>query len=303
MHRRAAGIALICLLVAEPRTGRGQPAGTASPSPDGAASSPGSAASSPDRAAAPARPALVGRPIIEWAATAAGGAFWSVTGVLFKPDLAPSECRWCESNGFDDWAQRSLRWSDTRTADVVSDILSYGAVPLAAGGLVALAAASEGKAREIFVDEVIVAEAMVASGLIGEAFRFATGRERPSVRALPPEEKPNTPHPEENNLSFFSGHVATSFGLAVASGTVASLRGRRLAPVIWATGLTLAAATSYLRLAADEHYATDVVAAAVAGAAVGLAVPLLHRPRAERTGWSAIAAPAPGGAVLLFLWR
>jgi membrane-associated phospholipid phosphatase len=290
MRRRAAGIALIGLFVTEPSAGFGQ---TAAPKP---------AAPAPDRRS-PEPPALVGRPLLEWSVTAAGGLLWISTGVFLKPEIAPSECRWCSSNGFDDWVQESLRWSDAQTADVISDVISYGVAPLSAGGLVALAAAQEGRAGEILVDEVIVAEALVASGLVGEAFRFATGRERPSVRALPPEEKPNTAHPEENNLSFISGHVATSFGLAVASGTVATLRRRRLAPLIWATGLTLAAATSYLRLASDEHYATDVLAAAVAGSAVGLAVPLLHRPRGEPTGWTALAAPAPGGAMLLLVWR
>jgi membrane-associated phospholipid phosphatase len=147
-----------------------------------------------------------------------------------------------------------------------------------------------------------VAESVVASGLLGEAFRLATARERPSVHALPPDEKPMTDHPEENNMSFVSGHSATSFGLAVSSGMVASMRKRRLAPVIWATGLSLAAATSYLRIASDEHYMTDVLAGSVLGAAVGLAIPLLHRPRGER-GPAVVIGPAPGGAAVLLVWR
>ncbi len=152
------------------------------------------------------------------------------------------------------------------------------------------------------MDFLIVSEAPVASGLLGEALRFSTGRERPSVRALPPEEKAMTEHPEENNLSFVSGHAATSFALAVSSGMVASKRGRRLAPVIWAAGLTLAAATSYLRIASDEHYMTDVLGGAALGAAVGLAVPLLHRPRGERAP-AVTVVPAPRGATVLLVWR
>jgi membrane-associated phospholipid phosphatase len=42
--------------------------------------------------------------------------------------------------------------------------------------------------------------------------------------------------------------------------------------------LTLAAATGYLRIAADRHYFTDVLAGAALGAGAGLTVPyLMHR--------------------------
>ena len=64
----------------------------------------------------------------------------------------------------------------------------------------------------------------------------------------------------------------------MASGTVASLRGYRAAPWIWASGLTLAGVTGYLRIAGDKHYFTDVVTGAVVGSFVGFAVPYwLHR--------------------------
>lgn len=247
-----------------------------------------------------ARPALVARPLLEWSAIAAGGALWLTTGTLIKPDIAPSSCRWCDSNAFDD-ELRSLRWSNPRGVDLTSDVISYGLAPLSAGGLVALAALQRGSASELAVDLPILAEALVAAGLLGEALRFATARERPNVHALPADQKPMTEHPEENNLSFVSGHVATSFSLAVASGTIASLRGRRLAPIIWAAGLTLAATTSYLRIASDEHYFTDVLGGALLGAGIGLAVPLLHRPRGGRAP-AVLVAPARGGASLLLVW-
>jgi membrane-associated phospholipid phosphatase len=305
-HRNAiriAGLALIVCSSAVARTGVADPA----------AAQPGDDAARADRAAqadkaAPAdatprerTPALVAHPVLEWSAVAAGGALWLTTGTLIKPDIAPEECRWCDGNAFDD-ELRSLRWSDRRAADLTSDIISYGVAPVSAGALVAIAAASSGRAGELSVDLPILAEALVASGLLGEALRLSTARERPSVRALPPDEKPMTDHPEENNLSFVSGHSATSFALAVSSGMIASMRRRRLAPLIWATGLTLAAATSYLRIASDEHYVTDVLGGAALGAAVGLAIPLLHRPRGERAPAVAIG-PAPGGAALLLVWR
>ena len=260
----------------------------------------GAADARADNAAASEPPALVGRPLLEWSAAAAGGAVWLTSGALIKADLAPSECRWCEGNWFDDEV-RSLRWSHKRAADVTSDVLSYGAAPVSAGALLAIAAVNSGRACELSVDLAIVAEAVVASGLAGEVLRYSTARERPSVRALPPDEKAMSDNPE-NNMSFVSGHAATSFALAVSSGMVASMRRRRLAPVIWAAGLTLAVSSTYLRIAADEHYATDLLGGAALGVAAGLAFPLLHRPRREG-GPAVTVAPAPGGAAVLLVWR
>jgi membrane-associated phospholipid phosphatase len=249
----------------------------------------------------PARPVLVAWPLLEWSATVAGGALWLTTGTLIKPDIAPSRCRWCDGNAFDDELQ-SLAWSNPRGVDLTSDVISYGVAPLSAGGLIALAALREGTASELSVDLLILAEALVASGLVGEAIRLSTARERPSVRALPADEKPMTEHPEENNMSFVSGHAATSFSLALASGMIASMRGRRIAPIIWAVGLTLAATTTYMRVASNEHYMTDAVGGAAVGAGIGLALPLLHRPRGERAPAVSLA-PARGGATLLLVWR
>ena len=299
LHQNASRIAALGLIACSTvggRTGRAQPAAA---QPGEGAPAGQSASAEPMREEA--GPALVVHPVLEWSATAAGGALWLITGTFIRADIAPSECRWCDANAFDD-ELRSLRWSDRRAADVASDVISYGVAPVSAGALVAIAAASSGRAGELSADLTILAESLVASGLVGEAFRMATARERPSVHALPPDEKPMTSHPEENNMSFVSGHSATSFALAVSSGTIATVRKRRLAPVIWATGLTLAAATSYLRVASDEHYATDVLAGAALGAAVGLAVPLLHRPRGER-GPAVVIGPAPGGATVLLVWR
>jgi len=254
--------------------------------------------------ARPARPTLVARPLLEWTAAGLGGAVWLTTGALVKPKIAPDRCRWCDSNGFDD-EFRKLRWSDRHAADLTSDVISYGVAPAAAAGAVVLAGAHDGRLAEVSADLAIVAEAAVSAGLVGEALRLSTARERPSVHALSADEKTRTSSPENNNLSFVSGHAAISFALAIGSGTVATLRHRRLAPLVWTVGLGLAAATSYLRVASDEHYATDVLGGITVGAAAGLAFPLLHRRRdRDETGEHVVAtvAPAPGGALLVLRW-
>ena len=69
-----------------------------------------------------------------------------------------------------------------------------------------------------------------------------------------------------------------AFSLATSAGTVASMRKHRLAPLMWVAGLSFATTGAYLRIAADRHYATDVLTGAVVGSAIGFSVPYFaHR--------------------------
>ncbi len=125
--------------------------------------------------------------------------------------------------------------------------------------------------------------------------KLVVGRQRPFAHFRDPADA--SPRDPDENLSFYSGHTTLAFSLAVASGTIASMRGYALAPVVWASTLPVALATGYLRIAADKHYLTDVVAGAVLGSAVGFVVPFVfHRGPAASTG--APGAPAPEGAAL-----
>lgn len=132
--------------------------------------------------------------------------------------------------------------------------------------------------------------------------KFAAGRERPFVHALPPEEKARTAHPRDNNTSFYSSHTAVTFALAASAGTVASLREYRWAPWVWAAGLAFATTTGYLRIAGDRHYFTDVLTGALVGSAVGFAVPYLHRAKGT-AALTVTAASLPGGGLAVCaLW-
>ncbi len=244
---------------------------------------------------------LAGRPGLEWTATVLGGALW-LGETLAIAELAPGECRWCDSNAIDDWG-RELAWADREAARVPSDVISYGIAPAVAAGFLTAGALDDHRAADLSVDLLIVAEAAVIAGVSGDMIRVVTGRERPWIHDLTPDKKQEVSRPEQNNLSFISGHSATAFALAVSSGTVASWRRRRIAPALWATGLTLGVATSYLRIASEQHYLTDVLAGIGSGVAIGLAVPLLHRSGAVRSRAGAIVAPVPGGALLVVTLR
>jgi membrane-associated phospholipid phosphatase len=227
--------------------------------------------------------------------TLAGGIVWILSESVFKPDLAPQACRWCDGdslNAVDRGVRDALRWDDIHSAQTLSNVTGYVAVPLAGLGLLALAGWQDERSRgEILDDELVVIEAVVGAALLDQGVKLIAGRERPFVHDLPAGDKGD--NPDDNNVSFYSGHTSLTFSIAVASGTVASLRGYRAAPWIWASGLTLAGATGYLRIAGDKHYFTDVLTGAVVGSFVGFAVPYwLHR----RSGGGEAAPAAAFGA-------
>jgi len=124
---------------------------------------------------------------------------------------------------------------------------------------------------------------------------------------------PNPDHsqgPDDANLSFYSGHTNFTFALAAAAATVGRLRGYRWAPAALLVGGLVAATTGYLRIAADQHYLTDVLTGAAVGTTIGVAVPYLHRPcPGHGEGRPATVALAPAsfagggrGVGLVALW-
>ena len=232
------------------------------------------------------------------AITIAGmSAFYLSTEYLVKDSLAPAVCRWCEPPGFDRSVRDALVWSNVDRAETLGDVTAFVAQPLGMAGLL-VAASWPGDRRRWFDDLAPVLEAGISVSIIDQAFKFAIGRSRPFVRFGPPERPPEV----DDNVSFFSGHAALAFSLAVSAGVVAHRRGYRLEPAIWATGLTIATATAYLRIAADKHYLTDVAVGAVVGAGFGYLVPrLLHIDvlyRARDGGVRALIPTARGVALV-----
>jgi membrane-associated phospholipid phosphatase len=124
--------------------------------------------------------------------------------------------------------------------------------------------------------------------------KIAVGRQRPYAHYGGGSQK------SRDNISFYSGHTSLAFSLAVSSGTIATMRGYRLAPVIWGTGLAIAASAGYFRLAADYHYLTDVIAGAVIGSAFGFGIPyIFHRPKDAGPPRTTVSAmPAEGGGLI-----
>jgi membrane-associated phospholipid phosphatase len=219
-------------------------------------------------------------PALDVTVTAGGLAAW-LTSEVPKGDIAPSSCRWCSVDPVDASVRETLVWRDTTFADTLSNLTGIVLLPLSAIGLDALAATHDGALHGVPEDALLIAQAAVVAADVNQLTKLIAGRERPFVHALAPEQKSLTPHPSDNNLSFFSGHSSEAFALATASGTVGTMRGYRWAPLAWFVGEAMAATTAYLRIAADKHWLTDVVAGAVVGAGIGLAVPYFFHSAVE----------------------
>jgi membrane-associated phospholipid phosphatase len=229
---------------------------------------------------------------VDVAVTATGTA-WLVMSELLKPSLVPETCRWCYRakdggdllNPYDGWLRHQLLWRQTRAADLASTAIVALLEPTTQLGLDAIAAGQQRALPGVPLDALLVAEATVVASLINQITKFGFARERPFVHYLP--RAPNalralTSSPSDDNLSFFSGHTTVAFALATSSAMVATLRGYRLAPLLWGSGLTMAATVGYLRIAADKHYFSDVATGALVGSIVGIGLPwLFHSPRSE----------------------
>lgn len=219
---------------------------------------------------------------------------------LVRDDLEPSECRWCDGsspgqvNAVDDWFRSGLKRNDTKPANIISYALAFGAAPVSAATLTVVAAVADNRGDEALVDLVAVAEGGLTAMLVTEILEPIALRTRPYVHAIENEDERNAVIAETGAFhSFPAGHVVEAFGVAAASGVVASMRGYRLAPLVWGAGLLFGAATAYARMAADRHYFTDVLAGAAIGTVVGGGVPLLFHPPRPQEG------VASGGSGLL----
>jgi membrane-associated phospholipid phosphatase len=186
---------------------------------------------------------------------------------LAKDSLTPATCRWCTAPGLDADVRRALAWSSPGAAKTASDLLLF-AVPAGFAGYDLLAARDAGGLRRSAEDVLVVAEAVALTGVVSDAAKYAFARQRPYAvgRTLD----------AESRNSFWSEHTSLTFAAAAAGGSVARLRGYPGWGWVYGVGFGAATATAYFRLAADQHWFTDVVAGAAAGSAIGFLVPWLH---------------------------
>ena len=216
-------------------------------------------------------------------AAAAGGTF----GLLaLKSELAPVACRWCNPPGFDADVTRALAWSNRDAASTASDLLQV-AVGGGALGYALLDGYRRGGAEFGLTNVLLITEATSIAMLLDQAAKYAVGRARPYVWLGRPGSDSR-----DGNLSFFSGHTTFAFAVAASSSTLLLSQHAPGAELASAIAFAGAGVVGYLRVAAEQHYLTDVLAGAAVGTLVGWAVP--HFFHAPREGGLALR-PAVGG--------
>jgi membrane-associated phospholipid phosphatase len=202
---------------------------------------------------------------------------------------------------FDDAVRRNLRLdsaSDRRTVRDLGD-LPYFAAPLLPMLIDPLIASwlVRGDTKAALNLELVAIEAFSYSGLASFVAVRTARRERPDSSEcwrLHPDGK-GCPLDTE---SFFSGHTAiasTSAGLVCANHTRMALWGNPIADgAACALGTTAALASGISRIAADRHYATDVLTGFGIGFGVRYAVPvLLHYSRSHANVALSLTPGAP----------
>ena len=171
----------------------------------------------------------------------------------------------------------------SQAAGLASDI-TVG-VALAAPPLIDLFAL--GANRAFAEDLTVMTETVLVSTLLQQVANF--GLQRPRPRTYAGEE--SFVHSGKGYLSFYAGHVSTTAAaLSAASFTI----GRRYDQHVWPWVVTgvVTASVGVERVLAGQHFPTDVLAGALIGTGVGIAVPWLH---ARGPGARFTLAPAPTG--------
>jgi membrane-associated phospholipid phosphatase len=189
--------------------------------------------------------------------------------LVVKPSSTP---RWDEPILFDEGARNALRASSAagRARAATASDIGYFGLPIYAIGVEAglVTWLGKGKGDAALQLALIDAEALAINGLLSRAAQKGIARARPDAQ-------PGT----TDNTSFFSGHTSTAFTTAsVLCVQHARLQifGNAADQIVCPVAVAIAAATGLMRIVADRHWASDVIAGATIGTAVGLSVSWAH---------------------------
>ncbi len=189
--------------------------------------------------------------------------------LLVNPPVTP---RWSEPILFDEGARNVLRASSPggRSRAATASDFGYAGLPAYAigveAGLVTWLGKDKGDAALQLA--LIHAEALAINGFFSSVTQKAVARARP-------DKLPTT----ADNTAFFSGHTSTAFTTA----SVLCVQHARLAiyanaadTIVCPAAAAVATATGLLRIVADRHWASDVLAGALFGTVVGGGVAWAH---------------------------
>jgi undecaprenyl-diphosphatase len=199
--------------------------------------------------------------------SAAGGAFLAAASLGLHASFQEMPVDADRLNGFD----RIALFGYSRELDLASDIAQYAAAALP------LALALGIGQDQAFAAGVIYFEVLSRAFFAKNTLKFLFPRVRPWVYLAPV--TGSVPEVWEGNDSFPSGHATMAFAAAAFGVTVAILDLPSGSPWLLpfaASEVSLAVAAGSLRVFSGMHFMTDVIAGAVLGTAIGVALPLVH---------------------------
>ena len=183
-------------------------------------------------------------------------------GIFFFSDkLTPTQPRVTGLFPGDRFFQNRLRWQNTGRAKKMSDITLFGLIVPSV--LWVPATINDNYFRTFHV----MAEVAVLNGFFVNLTKVLAARARPDAPSSDLAERK-----ADNFHSFYSGHASLAFALAVSASILLSSRYTRHKPLIYGSFLSLAAITSYLRIAGNRHYFSDVAVGAIMGSLIGYLV-------------------------------
>ncbi|MEM9174728.1 MAG: phosphatase PAP2 family protein [Myxococcota bacterium] len=186
--------------------------------------------------------------------------------------------RWSAVNSLDGNARSDLRLKKPgarRRADLASDITLVSSLAVLPVLSITAQQVRTGDCEESWDMATDFVEAFGLSLMLSESIKLASGRARPFTRECGPGAPSDAScRGSDRFRSFVSGHAtlaATGAGLTCAWSVKRQAWGKsRLARAVpCGVGMTLALATGTLRVTADRHWLTDVIAGLAIGGTVG----------------------------------
>lgn len=196
-------------------------------------------------------------------------------GALLGGTLALQAIPRRNSGGDPEWfpGDRSVRGNYSASAVALSNVLVVLAVaePWVFG-------VAQGVDGRLLNASVVYAETLTTGLALNSTAKLAFPRPRPYSYALDANGARSAEARSDWNVSFYSGHASTAFSSAVAGSYLFAerLQTREWRWLLWGSEFALAAATANLRVRAGKHYYSDVLVGALAGATLGISIPLLH---------------------------
>jgi membrane-associated phospholipid phosphatase len=144
-------------------------------------------------------------------------------------------------------------------------------------------------------DMTVYAEVLTISGTATELAKHVVQRPRPYVYGST---SASVLESKGSYTSFFSGHVSATVGALTALAMTQTFRHGSRAWWSWLVTALVGTSVAIERVAAGQHFPTDVLTAGLVGGATGLLLPWLHARRGP-VAPALTLTPVPGGALLV----